>query len=139
MEPGSPVQERVGALVLSYASPSFARSGLLRYMDRDISILEYDCFRPATRSERHYLRVRELEPLVEFRNLTSLKLYGMQRSYQQAIWMCVWVNPNLEELELEMVLEPGLKRGYDEKWPSIVPGWRVRSQAEVKAGQKSSY
>lgn len=44
--------------------------------------------------------------LAPMRSLRSLKLTGMTRSYQRQIWRAVWLNPELEYLELEMAESP---------------------------------
>lgn len=51
-----------------------------------------------------------LKPLLLFRNLRSLSLYGMMRSYQPLIWATVWLNPSLSALHLESALQPVLNQ-----------------------------
>ncbi|KAJ6084622.1 hypothetical protein N7486_011422 [Penicillium sp. IBT 16267x] len=68
----------------------------------------------------------ELKPLCEFRNLRSLKIIGMMQSYQSYIWRAVWLNPELDELELEVVLEPEIvNRIFQDKWTDIKEGWAI--------------
>ncbi|PGH28042.1 hypothetical protein AJ80_00297 [Polytolypa hystricis UAMH7299] len=74
-----------------------------------------------------------LRPLCNFRNLKSLKLTGMTQSYQRYIWETVWLNPELEELLLEMALEPCIRRTYSKAWPSIKGDW-VAGRAEKARG-----
>ncbi|KAJ6098538.1 hypothetical protein N7467_000073 [Penicillium canescens] len=64
-------------------------------------------------------------PLCEFRNLRSLKLTGMLRSYQVYIWQAVWLNPNLEALHLAMALEPGILSIQSTEWKQIKTGWKM--------------
>lgn len=85
----------------------------------DIDYDEEDC-------ANDMLDVEELMPLCAFRNLRVLKITGMTQSYQKYIWQAVWLNVNLEELELGMVLEPCVRRGFSGDWPFIKGGWRMR-------------
>lgn len=64
-----------------------------------------------------------LETITNFKNLRSLQLNGMMRSYQPLIWLTCWLNPFLTHLHLEMALEPELwketllvYRKIDETW-----------------------
>lgn len=72
------------------------------------------------------LNIEELRPLCEFRNLRVLKITGMMQSYQKYIWQAAWLNMNLEELELGMMLEPCLRKNFAGDWPCIKGGWRLR-------------
>ncbi|KAJ5631869.1 uncharacterized protein N7484_011969 [Penicillium longicatenatum] len=68
----------------------------------------------------------ELKYLCEFWNLRSLKITGMMQSFQRCIWRAVWLNPELDELELEMVLEPEIvNRILQDKWKDIKEGWAI--------------
>ncbi|KAL4892859.1 hypothetical protein BDV59DRAFT_202231 [Aspergillus ambiguus] len=71
------------------------------------------------------LPLEALAPLCEFRSLRVLKLTGMIQSYQKYIWQAAWLNTKLEELELEMVLPPRLRRSFSGKWPYIKGGWKL--------------
>ena len=72
---------------------------LLIHMDHDKEHLEIDLFRPE--GLKHIYPPHVLSPLCLYRNLHSLKIVGMMRSYQPYIWLVVWMNPNLSELTLE--------------------------------------
>lgn len=82
--------------------------------------------RPAPEGET-ILPIESLAPLCEFRNLRVLKLTGMVQSYQKYIWQAAWLNTELEELEVEMILPPRLRRGFMGKWPYIKGGWELRT------------
>ncbi|CAI7578260.1 unnamed protein product [Penicillium discolor] len=64
-----------------------------------------------------------LQPLVQFRNLRVLRLTGMFKSYQRIIWLAVWLNPQLTTLELEMAVEPEIKKPGPRGWKPITDGW----------------
>ncbi|KKZ63044.1 hypothetical protein EMCG_02614 [[Emmonsia] crescens] len=81
------------------------------------------------------LPLETMAPLCNFRNLRFLRLTGMSQSYQMYIWQAVWLNPGLEELELEMALEPCIRRAFS-GWPYIKGGWIQRSKPD---GDRSSY
>lgn len=91
--------------------------------------LGLDLFRPynSDRDEDAETRTHsELKPLCEFRNLRSLKIMGMMQSYQSSIWRAVWLNPKLDELELEMALEPEIvNRILRGEWRDIREGWAI--------------
>ncbi|KAK2803522.1 hypothetical protein FQN50_006957 [Emmonsiellopsis sp. PD_5] len=72
--------------------------------------------------------VEAMAPLCNFRQLRFLKLTGMSQSYQKYIWQAAWLNPGLEELELEMALEPCIRRTFNAGWPSIKGDWVRRSE-----------
>lgn len=76
---------------------------LLIWMNHDKEHLEIDLWRPE--GLKHIYPVHVLSPLCLYRNLHSLKIVGMMRSYQYYIWQVVWVNPYLSELTLEMASE----------------------------------
>ncbi|GAB1211325.1 hypothetical protein ATERTT37_000438 [Aspergillus terreus] len=96
------------------------------YIPKNRQELGLDVFQSMTEQssrDTDILPIEELAPLCEFRNLRVLKLTGMIQSYQKYIWQAAWLNPRLEELELEMVLPPRIRRGYNEEWPYIKGGW----------------
>ena len=76
---------------------------LLIWMDHDKTHLEIDLFRP--KDLPHIYPTHVLSPLCLYRNLHSLKIVGMMRSYQPYIWLVVWMNPYLSELTLETASE----------------------------------
>lgn len=51
-----------------------------------------------------------MKPLLNFKNLRSLTLGGMERSYQRIIWQTVFQNSQLNDLTLEMALSPVIIR-----------------------------
>ncbi len=71
-----------------------------------------------------------LLPLCEFRNLRSLRLGGMLQSYQTHIWQTCWLNPGLEEVALEMALEPTINES-NKSWTCINGPWRRRTISEA--------
>ena len=90
--------------------------------------LGLDLFRPQSDDDDGVgfdcLDVSELAPLLEFRRLRSLKLTGMLQSYQSVIWQVVWLNPDLQELELGMALEPEIvNKVYKSRWKVINDKW----------------
>lgn len=91
--------------------------------------LGLDLFRPYNfdRDEDAGTRTHsELKPLCEFRNLRSLKIMGMMQSYQSSIWRAVWLNLELEELELGMILEPEIvNQILQGEWKNIKEGWAI--------------
>jgi hypothetical protein len=68
-----------------------------------------------------------LRTLLMFRNLHTLQLTGMLRSYQPLIWATCWLNPNLTTLHLEMVLEPLINVSSDLPYREIDSNWSLRS------------
>jgi hypothetical protein len=68
-----------------------------------------------------------LRPLLMFRNLHTLQLTGMLRSYQPLIWATCWLNPNLTTLHLEMALEPLINVSSDLPHREIDGNWSLRS------------
>ena len=76
---------------------------LLIWMDHDKTHLEIDLFRP--KDLRNIYPTDILSPLCLYRQLHNLKIVGMMRSYQQYIWLVVWMNPCLSELTLETASE----------------------------------
>lgn len=89
-----------------------------------------DLFWPVNDSQEtanDMLDVIQMAPLSEFRSLRSLSITGMMQSYQKYIWPAVWLNPDLEELELGMALPPCIFATFVEKqvqWPLIQGAWR---------------
>ncbi|EEQ92315.2 uncharacterized protein BDCG_07435 [Blastomyces dermatitidis ER-3] len=81
------------------------------------------------------LPVEAIAPLCNFRNLRFLKLAGMSQSYQKYIWQAAWLNPGLETLELEMALEPCIRRAFS-GWPYIKGGWVQQRKPD---GEQGSY
>lgn len=75
--------------------------------------------------------VEGLLPLCEFRNLRSLRIGGMLQSYQADIWRACWLNPGLEELVLEMALEPSINRSNQFCTPIEEP-WRRKTISEAR-------
>lgn len=72
------------------------------------------------------LNIIELEPLCQFRCLRSLRITGMLQSYQAFIWQAAWLNLDLEELSLEMGLEPEIDSTvHRAQWKSIKDGWEM--------------
>lgn len=72
------------------------------------------------------LDILELEPLCQFRGLRALKITGMLQSYQPYIWQAAWLNLELEELCLEMALEPTIdSAGHAAQWRPICDGWEM--------------
>ena len=74
-----------------------------------------------------------LLPLCEFRNLRSIRLGGMLQSYQTCIWRACWLNPGLEELILEMALEPTINQMNSLCTP-IGSSWRQKTINEACTG-----
>ncbi|KAJ5707861.1 hypothetical protein N7488_007662 [Penicillium malachiteum] len=76
--------------------------------------------------EEPCLDIKELKPLCEFRHLRSLKIVGMMQSYQTFVWQAAWLNPDLEELELGMAVEPEISNKiYENRWRVIKEGWTL--------------
>ena len=114
------------------------RPNLWRYLERDREHLNLDLFWPVKidqdieddeGNESDIFPIQELRPLCDFRRLRSLQLNGMMESYQKYIWQTCWLNPGLEDLTLEMALEPSIKRPYKNQWPAIEGAWQI-GQAE---------
>ena len=78
-----------------------------------------------------------LKPLLVFRNLHSLMLNGMQRSYQRLIWATCWLNPNLTTLSLEMALEPLMNVSSDVFQLKVDHTWSLPSA--VAEGEETEY
>lgn len=104
-----------------------------KYLSTDTETLGLDLFWPIKKEEENrnnrendMLAIEELRPLCTFHNLRVLKITGMMQSYQKYIWQTAWLNPDLEELELEMALEPCVRKNIVGGWPLIKGGWRQR-------------
>lgn len=64
-----------------------------------------------------------MSPLFSFRRLRSLRLTRMTQSFQEQIWQVVWMNPELRDLELGMVLRPCFRRSFSACSRSIRQSW----------------
>lgn len=80
--------------------PVFFSKELLVEMDHNKHHLEIDLFRPELESS--VFPPHDLSPLCLYRDLRTLKITGMMRSYQPYIWLVVWLNPQLTDLTLAM-------------------------------------
>ncbi|KAJ5313062.1 hypothetical protein PENANT_c018G02503 [Penicillium antarcticum] len=111
----------VKLILLFRGGPSWAE------LPRIKSTLELDLFSTIDKEEKDdgILTIVELKPLCEFRNLRSLKLTGMLRSYQLYIWQAVWLNTKLETLVLGMALEPDIFSAPGSQWKQIKTGWKM--------------
>ena len=78
----------------------FSKELLIR-MDHGKHHLVIDLLRPEGQTE--IFPLEDLSPLCLYRQLRTLKIVGMMQSYQWYIWLVVWLNPELVELDLEMV------------------------------------
>ncbi|KAJ6121300.1 hypothetical protein N7512_003765, partial [Penicillium capsulatum] len=99
------------------------------------TILGLDLFKPChpDREEVDYLNIMEIKPLCQFRRLRSLKIVGMLQSYQTYIWQAVWLNMNLDELELGMAMEPVVaNQTFSMEWQPIQHGWAMNSKHFAK-------
>ena len=76
---------------------------LLIQMDHNKHHLEIDLLRPECDGD--VFPPQDLSPLCLYRELRTLKITGMMRSYQSYIWLVVWLNPRLTDLTLEMAGE----------------------------------
>ncbi|QVM09732.1 hypothetical protein D8B26_004390 [Coccidioides posadasii str. Silveira] len=114
---------------------SFRGGTTWRHLDTEREQLSLDLFW-STRKENPFrpdiMPVEELAPLSNFRSLRSLKLTGMLRSYQRHIWQTVWLNPGLEDLYLEMALEPCIRHTFCGSWPKIRGKWFPRTAVTVR-------
>jgi len=91
-------------------------------LPRDKARLGLDLFWP----EEITFDLVEMEPLCQFRNLRSLKIVGMMQSYQPYIWQAAWLNLDLDELELGMVLKPEITSvAHGGQWKLIQEGWKM--------------
>ncbi|KAG5207270.1 hypothetical protein GTR04_0882 [Trichophyton interdigitale] len=117
---------------------SFRGGSAWQALDLKRGVLALDLFWPTKKNSPFdnpfrpdIMPVKELASLCNFRNLRKLKLTGMSQSYQKYIWQTVWLNPALEELELEMALEPCIRRTFNADWPSIKGDWSYRTADEM--------
>lgn len=101
-------------------------------LPRDMEVLCIDLFWPVKdfqETANDMLDVVQMAPLSEFRSLRRLSITGMMQSYQKYIWPAVWLNPDLEELELGMALPPRIFAAFLEKraqWPLIQGAWKLK-------------
>ena len=113
---------------------SFKGGSAWKHLDLGRISLHLDVFWPCKR-EIPFIQdtfpLEEMSPLCNFRQLKFLKVTGMMQSYQKYIWQAVWLNPGLEELALEMALEPCIRRTFDVAWQSIKGDWVARTAAEA--------
>lgn len=110
----------------------FSKQALID-MDHHTHHVEIDLFSPVGIIAA--FPVSDLKPLWRLRELRSLKIVGMQRSYQTFIWEVVWKNPHMERLTMEMAEAPSLsQRAKDLGW-HIIQGsdWAPRKLCEVNA------
>lgn len=117
---------------------SFRGGSAWQALDLNCGVLALDLFWPTKKNSPFdnpfrpdIMPVEELVSLCNFRNLRKLKLTGMSQSYQKYIWQTVWLNPAIEELELEMALEPCIRRTFNADWPSIKGNWSYRTADEM--------
>ncbi|KAJ5175728.1 uncharacterized protein N7482_001605 [Penicillium canariense] len=90
--------------------------------------LGLDLFRPCPTEldELACLGIEEMRPICQFRHLRSLTITGMLQSYQSYIWQVAWLNFDLEELHLEMSLEPKVHSAiHAAQWKPIQDGWEM--------------
>lgn len=112
---------------------------LLLFMPRTLKHMDLDLFRPgvsAEPTENDTFPLRDLMPLVQFRQLRTLTIVGMLDSYQPCIWETVWLCPHLEVLTLEMCLEPSIRKTKSREWPTIHGDWKMQNLSEVKRGYR---
>ena len=113
---------------------SFSKN-LLIHMDHDKRHLEIDLLRPE--GETSLFPPHDLSPLCLYRELQSLKIIGMMRSYQWYIWLVVWLNPQLRTLTLEMAgeAEPLDMKAIAQarKYAECKPTMREVAQGKTKA------
>ena len=110
----------------------FSKQALID-MDHHAQHLEIDLFCPVGMVEA--FPVSDLKPLWPLRELRSLKIVGMRRSYQEFIWEIVWKNPHMERLWMYMEEAPALsERAKGLGW-HIIQGrdWAPRKLCEVPA------
>lgn len=121
------------------------RPQLWRHLERKRKIINLDLFWPQRwlgceeeedpsdhhQCEREIFPLQGLKPLCEFRSLRSLRLGGMLQSYQTYVWQTCWLNPGLEELVLEMALEPTIHLPNHAFLPIHGP-WRRKTIREAR-------
>lgn len=128
------IQGRPDSGVSREVIPEFRGGNAWKQFDLNREVLSLDIFWPVDLEtpigEEEIMPREEMSYLCNFRNLRFLKLTGMSRSYQKYIWQTVWLNPGLEELELEMALEPCVRSTFNANWPSIKGSWDYRTTDE---------
>ncbi|KKY15706.1 hypothetical protein UCRPC4_g06207 [Phaeomoniella chlamydospora] len=109
-------------------------------LERDRTKLDLDLFWPQkfhhgagsqSDDDDNEFPLEELRPILEFRNLKSLRLTGLLSSYQKYIWEACWLNSGLEDLTIEMALEPELLGDWRKNWKLMDGNWKVRLEIEV--------
>ena len=132
----------------------YLRSNLWQILEPHRKVLNVDLFWPddldrvkarddeqdlaSTESERTAIFPYDgLKPLLLFRNLHTLTLNGMQRSYQRLIWATCWLNPKLTTLSLEMALEPLMNISSDVFQRKVDHTWSLPSAAAE--GEETEY
>jgi hypothetical protein len=112
------------------------RPSLWRHLERNRSTLNLDLFWPLKPDQEgedddsEIFPLDAMRPLCEFRQLRSLQLNGMLQSYQKHIWQTCWLNPALEELTIEMALEPAMHDPYRQHCPAIRNDWKMKNEDE---------
>jgi hypothetical protein len=115
------------------------RPNLWRHLERNRSTLNLDLFWPLKPDPAHddnedeefdVFPLDDMRPLCDFRHLRSLQLNGMILSYQKYIWQTCWLNPALEELILEMALEPTMHDPYNQHCLVIEGDWKMTREGE---------
>ena len=105
------------------------------YIPKHLTRLELDLFWPGISSEPQPNEVfppEYLAPLTSLRQLRILKLVGMLDSYQKYTWQTAWLCPHLEEVTLEMALEPVVRSIVNKKWPTIKGNWQMKDARATK-------
>ena len=110
----------------------FSKQALID-MDHHTHHVEIDLFSPVGIVAP--FTVSDLKPLWRLRELRSLKIVGMQCSYQEFIWEVVWKNPHMERVTMEMAEAPALsERTKNLEWHLIQGSdWAPRKLCEVNA------
>ncbi|EEP77522.1 predicted protein [Uncinocarpus reesii 1704] len=114
---------------------SFRGGTSWRHLDTERESLSLDLFWSSHKENPFrpdIMPMMELAPLCNFRNLRSLKLTGMLQSYQLLIWQTVWLSHGLEELHLEMALEPCIRHTFCGSWPKIRGKWFPRTAVTAR-------
>jgi hypothetical protein len=112
------------------------RPNFWRHLERNRSTLNLDLFWPLKPDpdeedeESDVFPLNDMRPLCDFRHLRSLQLNGMLQSYQKYIWQTCWLNPGLEELTLEMALEPSIHDPYSQHCRVIEGDWKMTGEGE---------